>query len=85
MRVLRRHRRQTNCQHRKTVSVQSSGVERVVCELCGHVSVQFLSDLAGEVERTRFARQVERVEGRHVSDLGAIDDDELEDDELEDD
>jgi hypothetical protein len=37
--------------------------------------------LAGEVERTRFARQVERVEGRHVSsDLGAIDDDELDDD-----
>ena len=80
MRVLRRHRRQTNCQHRKTVSFQSSGVERVVCELCGHVSVQFLSDLAGEVERTRFARQVERVEGRHVSDPSALDDDELDDD-----
>jgi len=72
MRVRRRHRRQTNCQHRKTVSVQSSGVERVVCEHCGHVSVHFLSDLAGEVERTRFARPVERGEGHVIPELGSI-------------
>ncbi len=76
MRVRRRNRRQDKCAHRSTVSVHSSGVERAVCESCGHVSVQFVSDLAGEVERDRFARPVERVEGKHlVPGLGMVDDD----------
>lgn len=75
MRVQRRLRRQDKCAHRSTVSVQSSGVERVVCESCGHVSVHFVADLAGEVERDRFARPVERVEGKHlVPGNGLIDD-----------
>jgi hypothetical protein len=75
MRVQRRLRRQGKCAHRSTVSVQSSGVERVVCETCGHVSVHFVADLAGEVERDRFARPVERVEGKHlVPDIGLFDD-----------
>ncbi|HVR80252.1 MAG TPA: hypothetical protein VMS99_17915 [Acidimicrobiia bacterium] len=47
----------------------------MVCESCGHVSVHFVSDLAGEVERDRFARPVERVEGKHlVPGHGLIDD-----------
>jgi len=64
MEVVRRIRRQDRCAHRVTVTVQSTGVERVVCEACGHVSVQFLSGLTGEVDRDRFARPVER-EGKH--------------------
>ena len=44
--------------------MQSTGVERVVCEACGHVSVQFLSGLSGELDRDRFARPIER-EGKH--------------------
>ncbi len=69
MRVLSRKWRQRRCSHRVTVSVRSTGVERVVCEECGHVSVHFLSDLDGEVERTSFARPSDRegdqAPGRH--------------------
>ena len=64
MDVLRRMRRQDRCAHSVSVTVQSTGIERVVCEACGHVSVHFLSGLTGEVDRDRFARPIER-EGRH--------------------
>jgi hypothetical protein len=65
MDVLRRIRRQDRCAHRVTLTVQSAGIERVVCEACGHVSVHFLSGLSGEVDRDRFARPIER-EGKHA-------------------
>ncbi|MGH8916516.1 MAG: hypothetical protein ACRDZM_18620 [Acidimicrobiia bacterium] len=29
------------CAHRHTVVVRSSGMERIVCESCGHVSFSF--------------------------------------------
>jgi hypothetical protein len=29
------------CSHRRTVVVRSSGIERIVCESCGHVSFSF--------------------------------------------
>lgn len=64
MDVLRRMRRQDKCAHSVSVTVQSTGIERVVCEACGHVSVHFLSGLTGELDRDRFARPIER-EGRH--------------------
>jgi hypothetical protein len=44
--------------------VGSTGVERVVCEACGHVSVHFLTDMDSEFDRTRFARPGERDLGR---------------------
>jgi hypothetical protein len=69
MDVLRRLRRQERCAHAVTVSVQTAGFERVVCEACGHVSVHFLSDLTGEVDRDRFARPIER-EGKHQREDG---------------
>ncbi|GEM_PF-3348803 len=65
MDVLRRIRRQDRCAHTVTVAVQSSGIERVVCEACGHVSVHFIASLSGAVDRDRFARAIER-EGKHV-------------------
>ncbi len=64
MDVSRRKRRQARCAHRVTISVQASGIERQVCEACGHVSVQFVSGLSGEVDRDRFARPTERG-GKH--------------------
>ena len=33
-----------NCPHRETVSTLNYGLERVVCQACGHVSFQPLSD-----------------------------------------
>lgn len=79
MRVQRRHRRQNKCPHRTTVSIVSSGVQRLVCESCGHVSVHFMADLGGEVERTRFARNIERGQGAHLPELG-YEDEEPDDD-----
>ena len=51
MRVWSRAWRQSRCQHSVTVSVCSTGVERVVCESCGHVSVHFLTDMDSEFDR----------------------------------
>lgn len=63
----RLERRRARCEHRETVSVKTAGIERVVCEACGHVSVRFLSDMDGQVERESFARPSEREAeaGRH--------------------
>jgi len=60
MRVWSRAWRQSRCRHSVTVSVGSTGVERVVCESCGHVSVHFLTDMDSEFDRARFARPGER-------------------------
>lgn len=65
MDVLRRKRRQDRCAHVVTLKVQVSGIEREVCESCGHVSVHAVSGLTGELDRDRFARPIER-EGKHV-------------------
>jgi hypothetical protein len=73
MDVLRRLRRQERCDHAVTVSVQTAGFERVICEACGHVSVHFLSDLTGDVDRDRFARSIDR-EGKHQREEGEDDD-----------
>jgi len=73
MRARRRNWRQNNCQHRVTVAVRSGGIERRVCETCGHVSVHFLADLSGEVERSRFARPIDRGEGAQLPELGSLD------------
>jgi hypothetical protein len=73
MRARFRLRRQDNCPHRVTVAVRSGGIERRVCESCGHVGVHFLADLSGEVERTSFARSVERGERVHLPELGSLD------------
>jgi hypothetical protein len=71
MRVWSRAWRQSRCRHTVTVSACSTGVERVVCESCGHVSVHFLSDsdTYSEVDRSRFARPGERGANpaRHTS------------------
>jgi hypothetical protein len=65
MDVLRRIRRQDRCAHRVTVKVQTSGIEREVCEACGHVSVRVVAGLSGDLDRDRFARPIER-EGKHA-------------------
>jgi hypothetical protein len=37
-------RRQRRCTHQQNVSVMTAGIERLVCESCGHVSVRFSGD-----------------------------------------
>jgi hypothetical protein len=50
------------CAHTATLSTISSGIERAVCEDCGHLSVRFHHALAGPVERDQFARPADDVE-----------------------
>ena len=35
-------RRITECRHKHTISTINAGLERIVCEKCGHVSVRFI-------------------------------------------
>jgi hypothetical protein len=42
--------------HGTTLSVIAAGIERSICETCGHISVSFVSEVAGPVTRRHFAR-----------------------------
>jgi hypothetical protein len=49
------------CAHADSITVNTVGVQRVICETCGHVSVNFIDDLGGEVSRTAFAREADQL------------------------
>lgn len=53
--------RPERCAHKSRVSVMVSGLERTVCNACGHVSFVNLGELTGEVERRRFARPADEL------------------------
>ena len=57
---------QDNCSHTQTISVSSSGVDRIVCEICGHVSVSFTTALTADIQRTQFARPADSAK-RHAA------------------
>jgi hypothetical protein len=44
------------CPHPTTLSATTNGLERVVCEVCGHLSVSYTLELTAPVSRERFAR-----------------------------
>lgn len=50
---------QENCSHSETITISTSGLDRNVCEICGHVSMTLTSDLEGDIDRNVFARQAE--------------------------
>ncbi len=74
------------CQHTSTISVIGGGLERAVCEECGHVSVRYESSITGNARRENFARPQHDVTvselvdladmgpGRHLSSSGTPDD-----------
>lgn len=39
--------RSVDCDHARTVRTVTAGLERVVCELCGHVSFRYLEETVG--------------------------------------
>lgn len=49
-----------DCDHPTSVTVRNSGIERTVCETCGHVSFRGLEGLSGEADRSQFERDIER-------------------------
>lgn len=57
-----RHRaRPGECAHRTVLTVAAAGVERSICETCGHISVSFPSRVAGPVTRRHFARPADEA------------------------
>lgn len=50
----------TICAHQQTVSVRAAGIERVVCESCGHMSFSIAGDLVGSPSRDQFERANEK-------------------------
>jgi hypothetical protein len=63
-------RRQLRCAHDHSMSVVSGGIERVVCESCGHVSVRVPAetepDLAPETEPGDLDDRSERGQHRKL-------------------
>jgi len=57
------HRRNPEgCGHAKTVSVIHAGLERMICDTCGQIRIEYRSDaVSADPGRESFARQVERV------------------------
>lgn len=51
----------TECDHPTRVTVRNSGIERTVCETCGHVSFRPLDSLSGTADRRMFERAIERT------------------------
>lgn len=49
------------CPHPSTVTVRNSGIERTVCEVCGHVTFKAEEGLSGRADRRQFEREVERA------------------------
>jgi hypothetical protein len=50
---------QAKCSHAETAAVRSTGIERIVCEACGHVSFSFQTESDAEIEREMFARPID--------------------------
>ena len=49
-------RKQRTCDHASRVTINSAGLEREICEACGHVSFKFEEIDRDKVERDQFAR-----------------------------
>lgn len=52
-------RKQETCGHVSTITISSGGLEREICERCGHVSFQFGHQIQGAIDRNAFARPVD--------------------------
>lgn len=50
------------CDHPNTITVRNGGIERTVCESCGHITFRGLEGLSGKADRSKFERDVERTE-----------------------
>lgn len=53
--------RTVDCDHHSTISAIQSGLERVVCEDCGDVTVRYQSTISGKPTRDQFARHADEL------------------------
>lgn len=54
-------KRQDACPHASRVVIGTHGIERQICESCGHVSFAFTGGELSDVDRDRFARPVDQL------------------------
>jgi len=54
-------RKPETCQHTETITVNTVGLQRAICETCGHVSIRSIDDIYGQVSRTAFARDADQL------------------------
>lgn len=47
--------------HEQTLTTITCGLQRIVCESCGHVGVRYIRPIAGPIDRRRFARQADLI------------------------
>ena len=51
-----------NCAHEAMLSTTTAGIERTVCEACGHLTMRHVAMACGPVDRAIFAREVDQLE-----------------------
>lgn len=54
------------CMHEDTLTTITCGLQRIVCESCGHVGVRYIRPIAGPIDRRRFARQADLIHEANV-------------------
>lgn len=54
--TIRSKTRPRECPHEAALAILAAGVERSICETCGHISVSFVARVSGPVSRDHFAR-----------------------------
>ncbi len=47
--------------HEEILTTITCGLQRIVCESCGHVGVRYIRPIAGPIDRRRFARQADLI------------------------
>lgn len=53
------YRRIRDCSHRSTLTVVNGGLERVICEDCGDVTVRYESMISANLDRSKFSREAD--------------------------
>ena len=56
------YRKIAACSHQSTVTVVSAGLERVICEDCGDVTIRYESMILGDLHRSKFSRDADSVD-----------------------
>lgn len=56
------------CMHEQTLTTITCGLQRIVCESCGHVGVRYIRPIAGPIDRRRFARQADLIHEAAMAD-----------------
>jgi len=61
LRVAVKKTRPDLCRHEETLTTITGGLQRIVCESCGHLSIRYIRPIAGPIDRRRFARQADLI------------------------